>query len=671
MGRLSGVLAQSADRRLQELVAEDAAYEETARHVFLRMVICRSGIPTRHKVSRDELVYSDDAENARVETLLTTFEAARLLVSDRGEWEPAHDGLVQSWPTMSTWCEHVGDALLTLQSELADAVRRWKGARRPELLWHGDARLRKLQRADQGARSWLNAREREFVARSRRRARRMYYIATALPIIIVMGGAVLWYLFYRPHVRYFASYVRHWGEPTGVDLLDDAEAHARTTSVKLVRRGRLGHTVHVELTRNGEVLAKANRSGIAAMPELEIGQPVEGERMPCQWDFEYDADTGDVSAETARDRHGRVSYVLQYHGGPRDAHKAEFLDRNRFSARVKRGDAELVEFVRSPQGLDIEKRYFSRMGTPARDENGVSIEKFRYDANHVIEISFFDPSGKPLRTRYGYAGWQSRFADKGNEIQRIYFDEAGRPTRHRDGYAGWQSTFDGQGNEIECEYRNERGERTRHRNGPAGWRGTFDGRGREIERAYFDEAGLPAQHIDGYASQRSSFDGRDNEIERSYFDELGRPARHTGGYAGWRSAFDEHGNEIKRDYLDDVGAPLLTDDGYAGWRSHFDELGNETERHYIDKEGQLVTCTQGYAGWRSTFNAWDDEIEHTYFDRFDRPAILAEGVAGWRSEFDDRGHEVKREYIDAAGRLSRSAVFEGKHAQREHAGRGE
>src|SRR4029078_6063260 len=125
----------------------------------------------------------------------------------------------------------------------------------------------------------------------------------------------VWYLYYRPRVDYYRDYVRHWGEPEGIDVLTELEARGRASSVKLVRRGYLGHVMHVELLRSGEDLSRANQNGIGSRPELELGQKANGEHMACQWDFAYESDMATVSTETARDHADRVIYRLQYRSG--------------------------------------------------------------------------------------------------------------------------------------------------------------------------------------------------------------------------------------------------------------------------------------------------------------------------------------------------------------------
>jgi hypothetical protein len=395
MGRLSGALAQRASQLLGELVARDAAYEATARRVFLRMVVSRDDDWVRRRVCRDELVFADNAENQRVAMLLTTFRDSRLIMYDKNEWEPAHDWLVRGWPMFSMWRVQFGAKAFALQFDLAEAAGRWHRGKRSGYLWTDDVRLRDALRAMRAPESWLNARERAFVAASvGRRQIRIVAVLAALAIAVV-GGLVIWDFYYRTHVRYYRDYVRRWGEPEGIDPLTERQAQGRASSVKLVRKGRQGHVLHVELVHSGDELVRENTNELGSRPELAIGQKAAGERMPCQWDFFYESDMDTVSAESAKDRAGHVIYRLQYRGGSRERIKAEFLDENGDDARITRGNAERVVFVRSPQGLDVEKHYTLRHGEPARNQDGISVEKFVYDERgHLERRMYFDEKGK-------------------------------------------------------------------------------------------------------------------------------------------------------------------------------------------------------------------------------------------------------------------------------------
>jgi YD repeat-containing protein len=655
MGRLSGALAQRATELLADFIAKDAAYEATARHVFLRMVVSRDGDWLRRRVKRDELTYADRAENRRVEALLKAFEDARLLVSDKNECEPAHDELVRGWPAFSTWRAGFGDAALALLLDLADAARRWVDKKRPGYLWDDDERLPAALRAAREPASWLNARERDFVTASDRRRRRRVYALIVTIAVIMLGALSTWDFYYRKHVSYCQNYVRRWGAPEGVDELSIREARQRSSKVKFVRKGRLGKVERVELMGGTDLLAHSNEKGLGSGPELDIGQKAEGERMPCQWHFDYDA-SGEVFGETAQDRAGRPIYTLHYLPSPREKKRAQFFDPiKNVSALSKQGNAELIEFVRSAEGLDTEKRYLTSRGLPAREQNGVSIERLQYDESlHIIVYSVFDEVGRSTRRKDGVAGWRLKYDERGNLIERAFFDEAGKPVRAEDGVAGWRAKYDERGNEVERAFFDEAGKPVRSKNGNAGWRAKYDERGNEVEQAYFDEAGKLVRSKNGVALVHSTFDERGNEVEQAYFDEAGKPVRSKNGNAGWRAKYDERGDLIERAYFDEAGKPARHQDGVALIRSTFDERGNEVERTFLNEAGELTRHKDGFARWRLKYDERGNLIELAYFDEAGEPVRDEDGVAGWRAKYDERGNEVERAFFDEAGKPVRS-----------------
>ena len=657
MGRLGGALAQRASALLQDLVATDPAYAATARRVFLRMVVERDGEWARRRAHRDELLYADEAESRRAGALLASFRAARLVVFDKDAWEPAHDWLVRAWPTFSMWRIEFGARALALQAELADAARRWQGQRRAADLWSDDPRLAAAVAAWRAPGSWLNAREHGFVAASVGRRRRRIYLALTAIAVAAAAGFAVWDLYYRTHVDYFRNYVRRWGEPEGVDSLTVDQARGLTSSVKLVRRGHLGHVVHVELVHSGDQLARDNPNDLGYAPELELGQKAEGQRMLCQWDFAYDTDSDAVSAEIAKDRTGRVVYQLQYRNdrrGPGDRRKAEFLDELGDDARIPKGDAERIEFIRSDTGLDIEKHYTLRHGEPAWTQDGISIEKLEYDQRgHLVRESFFDDAGKPTFNKDRVAGYHTTFDARGNPTERAFFDDTGKPAWHKDGVASYRAMFDARGNETERAFFDDTGKPTRDNKDVADYRITLDARGNRTEVAFFDEHREPTPDNNGVARYRSTFDARDNETERAFFDTAGNPARDKVGIAGYRATFDAHGNRTEIAFFDEHRTPIRNKYGVAGYRTTFDARGNQTKLAYFDEHRDPGRNKDGIAGYRAAFDARGNQTEVTYFDRAGHAIPNKEGVAGFRSTFDARGNETERVFFDEQARTVR------------------
>jgi hypothetical protein len=201
-GGVAGALSQHASTVYDRL---SEAHRATARRVLLRMVSLDGDSLGRRKVLRQELVYPDDAENARVRDVLGVLEQARLVVAgceqDGDEYvEPAHDALVQTWDKLRAWVE-AERSDLDLQRRLAKAAEEWqqrmRGAatageqkRTSGLLWNNSPYLEQARAALIAPGSWLNQAERTFVDTSdklrQRQRRQLTFGLTALTLIFAV-----------------------------------------------------------------------------------------------------------------------------------------------------------------------------------------------------------------------------------------------------------------------------------------------------------------------------------------------------------------------------------------------------------------------------------------------------------------------------------------------------
>ena len=168
LGGIAGSLTQRATQEYRQLVQLDSNYAQTVRNVMLRMVSLEGGELTRRRVPETELVYSAEAENQRVQTVLTALIDARLLVKGQTSIgdpyvEPAHDALVRGWPQLLRWQRKAQEEML-LNQPLDLAVTAWKSEE--GALWNKDRRLELLQNILECETTWLNRAESEFVKQS-------------------------------------------------------------------------------------------------------------------------------------------------------------------------------------------------------------------------------------------------------------------------------------------------------------------------------------------------------------------------------------------------------------------------------------------------------------------------------------------------------------------------
>ncbi|MEL6490403.1 MAG: caspase family protein, partial [Cyanobacteria bacterium J06621_3] len=201
LGGVTGALKERATQEYEMLLAKDAAYEKTVKHVMLRMVAVEGGELARRRVPLSELVYSSAAENERVDTLLENLIKARLLVrGQEGESEPyvepAHDALVRGWDRLLRW-KNEEQVSLGLQRELTPQARNWQAERATGkqrkangFLWNGNPRLDLLKETLKSDASWLNVLETKFVQRSleRKRNRLGFGVAMTVSVMVALGG---------------------------------------------------------------------------------------------------------------------------------------------------------------------------------------------------------------------------------------------------------------------------------------------------------------------------------------------------------------------------------------------------------------------------------------------------------------------------------------------------
>jgi WD40 repeat protein len=134
LGGVARSLTQRADAEYEELVNQDKAYEQTIRHVMLRMVAVGGGELARRRVPLSELEYPA-SENERRQEVIRRFSAARLLVEGQDTEgnpyvEPAHDALVRGWAKLLTWQQEKQESLI-LQRRVTPAAFEWKSKEQP------------------------------------------------------------------------------------------------------------------------------------------------------------------------------------------------------------------------------------------------------------------------------------------------------------------------------------------------------------------------------------------------------------------------------------------------------------------------------------------------------------------------------------------------------------
>lgn len=116
-GGLAGAIARRAGKTMN-LLGEDA--EATLERVFARLVrVSKDDEPTRRREPRASF-----DNNPAASKLITAFIDARLLVSDKGQVEVAHEALLREWPRLALWIDRCRDAF-TLAERVRTEAHAW------------------------------------------------------------------------------------------------------------------------------------------------------------------------------------------------------------------------------------------------------------------------------------------------------------------------------------------------------------------------------------------------------------------------------------------------------------------------------------------------------------------------------------------------------------------
>ena len=275
LGGVALSLTQRADHEYEELVKLDPAYEQTIRHVMLRMVAVSEGeLTARRRVSWSELEYPEP-ENQRVKQVIKRFSAARLLIEGqdtegKSYVEPAHDALVQGWQKLLVWKQDRKEQEISiLQRQLTAVAQDWKN-QQPEkfqwntaprawfqqlgkrnqqlgLLWNANPRLDFLKQVlNSQTDNWLNQVETEFVVSSLERRRNNHLRAYGLGALVLAG--VLLFAF------------NQWNQ------------NQQTQSINLATssRQRFGRDQQLDALLDGLKAGKTLQRAVNAPPEITI-----------------------------------------------------------------------------------------------------------------------------------------------------------------------------------------------------------------------------------------------------------------------------------------------------------------------------------------------------------------------------------------------------------------
>lgn len=166
-GGVQGAIAETAETLFNDEL--DDSQRAIARNIFLRLTELGEGSQAaRRRASLDELTLRPE-DGSQVEAVLNRLTDARLVTTDEGTVEIAHEALIREWPTLRQWLLEDQEGLL-LQRQLAIAAHAWNsGGQSPDELYRG-ARLARAVEWAAAHVGELNVLERAFLDASRQQS---------------------------------------------------------------------------------------------------------------------------------------------------------------------------------------------------------------------------------------------------------------------------------------------------------------------------------------------------------------------------------------------------------------------------------------------------------------------------------------------------------------------
>ena len=193
---IGGVIGSIQGRATALYKEADPDTRATIQRVFLRMTSQDGARLARRRIELEELNYTDECEQARVDKVLETYIGARLLVASENTIEPAHDTLILAWNLLLDWLSESGSQ--SLKRALWRSASDWRESKEDKgLTWNDDPRL-PLALAET---SELNAREQNFVKASEKQRTSIRNRTLTIAIIVILALITVGLLAYDSYLQ--------------------------------------------------------------------------------------------------------------------------------------------------------------------------------------------------------------------------------------------------------------------------------------------------------------------------------------------------------------------------------------------------------------------------------------------------------------------------------------
>jgi hypothetical protein len=242
--------------------------------------------------------------------------------------------------------------------------------------------------------------------------------------------------------------------------------------------------------------------------------------------------------------------------------------------------------------LLTEVRFLSYDGSPTKDENGVSIIRYKrfidpIRFSMVQSIEFFDESGQPVVSR----AWDAHKVEyerdeKGNRTSEAYFGTDGEPLVNRFGGFKLRNTFNENDLIVSSTYIGLNDEAVNNAYGTSTFAYEYN-KGLATKSVRSDASGRvvrTSSASDGVAIVRYEYDENGNERRRTFFDENDKPVNSTSGYQAIAYKYSPSGMLLRSEYFDAAGKPAADRSGIHRYDYERDDKGRLTQMAYFDKQ---------------------------------------------------------------------------------------
>lgn len=324
-------------------------------------------------------------------------------------------------------------------------------------------------------------------------------------------------------------------------------------------------------------------------------------------------------------------------------------------------------FQHDPQGRITQVCFFDEIGRSIASDRLSACERYRLDARgRTTRLEHVDGQGQ-LMLLGPEAAAELDYDANGNPIEMRFYGVDNRLTSTDFTGAIMRMHNDVRGNLLQVSFFDPSGKPAAPAGiGAQSVRFQYDARGRQIEKAYFgldqQSVVIPSG---GYAIKRLQRDERGNVLAKRYYGADLKPMPLAENlfpedgtyYASVLYRLDEAGNAVEQRYVDVADQLIDNSKGFALIHSQFDALGERIEERYYDARQQPALGPDGAYGYRARYDAQGRKAQLTYLDAQAKPGIApALGYAGVRYESylpDASGNEsllfTAASYLDASG----------------------